>query len=248
MDRITVIVTTKSNMKNILRLTNSLYPFYKQLYEFIIVDAGTPNLKDSSHYTLIFPRIIKGEKTTRGEGKNIGLKKATGDIIVFFDDDVEIDKNYFKELRKSIKHSDIVAGYSPNPIGKDMPRVPVYVKGQDITYPTCNIAYRRKVTDKIGYFKKELITAEDIEYNCRCVKSGFTITYNPKMIVYHYHRTTLKGFAKQAFWNGYGRRQFNRIHKNMSHIHGFSPKGILRLGFGFLGYILGDLFNDNRNT
>ena len=246
--KISVITTTKSNMQNILRLAKSLYPLYEELYEFIIVDAGTPDLKDASNYCFNFPKIIDGEGTTRGEGKNIGIKNAKGDVIVFFDDDVKVDKNWFKELKKSLRHSDIVAGYSPNPYGKDMARVPVYINGQDITWPTCNIAYKRKVIDSVGYFKKELITAEDIEYNCRCVKKGFTITYNPKMIAKHYHRETLKGFAKQAFWNGYGRRQFNRIHKNMSHIHGFSPKGILRLGFGFLGYVLGDLFNDNRNT
>ena len=246
--RISVITTTKSNMQNILRLTKSLYPFYEELHEFIIVNAGTPNLKDSTYYTFKFPLIVDGEGTTRGEGKNIGIRKATGDVIVFFDDDVEIDKAWLTELKKSLRNSDIVAGYSPNPIGQDMPRVPVYVNGQDITWPTCNIAYKRKVIDSVGEFKKELITAEDIEYNCRCVKAGFSITYNPKMVVYHYHRETLKGFAKQAFWNGYGRRQFNRIHKNLSHIHGFSPKGILRLGFGFLGYIFGDMFNDNRNT
>ena len=241
--KISVITTTKSNLKNIVRLAKSLYPFYKDLYEFIIVDAGTPNMKDANGYLFEFPKVINGIGTTRGEGKNKGIKKAKGDVIVFFDDDVKLDKNWFKELKKSLKYSDIVAGYSPNPIGKDMPRVPVYVNGQDITWPTCNIAYKRKVIDKVGKFKKHMITAEDIEYNCRCVKAGFTITYNPKMIVYHYHRETVKGFIKQAFWNGYGRRQFNELHSNLRHVHGFTFKSIVRLGFGFLGYVFGRSLN-----
>ncbi len=47
----------------------------------------------------------------------------------------------------------------------------------------------------------------------------FRMDYNPKMKVYHYQRSTRKGFAKQAFWNGYGRKQLNRIHPELKHGH-----------------------------
>ena len=63
------------------------------------------------------------------------------------------------------------------------------------------------------------------------------------MKVFHYHRNTFNGFAKQAFWNGYGRKQLNRKHTELktSHQHGIKIKSILRLGFGFLGYVFGDI-------
>jgi len=248
--KISIVTTTKSNIKNVLRLCKSLYPNYKNIHEFILVDAGTPNLDDSSSYLLEFPKIIDGKGTTRGEGKNIGIKNATGNVIVFLDDDIKVDLFWLVELKKSLKHSDIVAGYSPNPLGKDLARVPIYIKGQDVTYPTCNIAYKKEVFNKIGFFDKKLVTAEDVDFNCRCVKKGYTISYNPKMVAFHYHRISFRGFAKQAFWNGYGRKQFNRLHPELKkeHQHGFKTKNILRLGFGFLGYTLGDLFNGNRDT
>jgi len=239
--KISIVTTTKSHINNITRLCKSLCPIYKDIYEVIIVNAGTPNLDDTSHYASVFPIIVDGIGTTRGEGKNIGIKRAKGDVIVFLDDDVEVTKGWLKELKKSLKYSDIVAGYSPNPEGQDLPRVPIYVNGQDITYPTCNIAYKKEVIDKIGFFDKRMITAEDVDYNCRCVKKGFIINYNPKMIVNHYHRSTFRGFAKQAFWNGYGRRQFNRRHPEFKkeHQHGFKLKNLSRLCFGFLGYLFG---------
>lgn len=246
--KLSIITTTKSDTKNIVRLAQSLYPIYNKLYEFIIVDAGTPNLTDIADYSFGFPKIINGIGTTRGEGKNIGIKKAGGDVIIFLNDDVEITDEWLTEVKKSLRHSDIVAGYSLDPNRKMLARVPIYINGQDATWPTCNIIYKKEVFDKVGYFDEKMITAEDVEFNCRCIKQGYVIHYNPKMFVYHYQRETIKGFIKQAFWNGYGRKQFNRLHPDLKyeHQHGIGFKSVVRLGFGFLGYVLGDLFGKNR--
>lgn len=242
--KISVITTTKSATKNIVRLAESLYSSYDKLYEFIIVDAGTSYIYEMVTDSFKFPKIVDGMDSTRGGGKNIGIKKATGDVLVFLDDDVEVTKNWLFELTKSLKQSDIVAGWSPNPNGKWMPRVSIDVEGQDITFPSCNIAYKKEVFDKVGFFDDEMITAEDIDFNYRCIQNGFTIRYNPRMKVFHHHRSTFKGFAKQAFWNGYGRKQLNDKHPELRelHQHGVKFKSSARLGFGFLGYIFGGIF------
>ena len=241
--KISVVTTTKSKLKNIIRLAQSLYPFYDKIHEFIIVDAGTPNIHDITLNLFKFPKIINGIGSTRSGGKNIGIKEATGDTIVFLNDDTEITNNWISEMTESLKQSDIVAGWSPNPNGKCLPRVSIDIEGQDITFPSCNIAYKKKVFDKVGFFDNDMITAEDIDFNYRCIKNGFTIEYNPKMKVFHYHRSTFKGFAKQAFWNGYGRKQLNRKHPELRklHQHGVKFKSLLRLGFGFLGFIFGGI-------
>ena len=243
--KISIVTTTKSNTDNVACLIKSVWSIRDEIYEFIIVDAGTPDIEKVivyDHHKFI--TLLDGKGTMRGEGKNIGIKEATGDVIVFLNDDVEITKEWLPELKRSLEHSDIVAGYSENPIGKTLSRIPVYIGGQDITWPTCNIVYRKKVIDEVGLFDIKMITAEDIEYNCRCIQKGYVINYNPKMKVHHYHRETFRGFAKQAFWNGYGRKQFNKRHPELKyqHQHGLNPKSIFRLGFGILGYLLGDLW------
>lgn len=189
-----------------------------------------------------FVKYVDGKGTNRSEGKNKGVENATGDVIAFLDDDTEISGDeWFDEIESSITFSGIVAGYSPNPQSKSLPRVSIDVKGQDITLPTCNIAYQKKVFDEIGLFDRTLITGEDIDFNYRAIKSGYTIFYNPRMKAYHYHRTTFRGFAKQAFWNGYGRKQLNKKYPNLrkEHQHGLKVKGLFRLGFGFLGFVFG---------
>lgn len=241
--KVSVVTTTKSETKNIVRLVQSLYPFYDKLHEFIIVDAGTPNIYDITLDSFEFPRVVNGIGSTRGGGKNIGVKKATGDAIVFLDDDVEVTKGWLSELTKSLKQLDIVAGWSPNPNSKSLHRVSIDVDGQDITFPSCNIVYKKKVFDKVGFFDEGMVTAEDIDFNYRCIQNGFTIEYNPKMKVFHYHRSTFGGFAKQSFWNGYGRRQLNDKHPELRklHQHGVKFKSLARLGFGFLGFTFGGL-------
>lgn len=239
--KISVIVTTKSNAYNINRLTNSLKINREKIYEYIVVDAGTPDLSDALDQ---YPGciVLDGSGSNRGEGKNIGIRYSSGDIIVFLNDDTEISYDYFDEINKWIPYFGIIAGYSRNPIGADMPRVPCFIDGNDISYPTCNLVVRSKVFNDVGLFDGSFITAEDIDFNYRCIKKGYSIFFNPKMIVNHYHRSSVKGFLKQSFWNGYGRRQLNRKYDGLKHEHGIGFRNILRLGSGFLGYILGDLF------
>ena len=241
--KISIIITTKNEEFNISRLLKSM-PISKNEIEVIIVDAGSTDKTCEIAKSYDFVKLISAPSSLRGGGRNIGIKKASGDVIVFLDADTEISDTWYKELTTSMKQYDIVAGYSPDPEGRHLPRVPIYVNGQDITYPTCNIAYKREIFEKVGYFREEMITAEDIELNYRCVQAGYIIFYNPKMMVNHYQRTTRLGFAKQAFWNGYGRRQLNRIHPELKHMHqhGAGLKNLVRLGIGFLGLNLGRLF------
>lgn len=239
---ISIIITTKNEEFNLKRLLNSMTDFGKKV-EVIIVDAGSTDKTCTVAKTFSFVKIINAPNTLRGEGRNVGIKKSKGNIIVFIDADTEVTKDWYPELIKSIKNFDIVAGYSPDPDGRDLPRVPIYINGQDLTYPTCNIAYKKEIFDKVGYFRNDMVTAEDIELNYRCVKAGYTIFYNPKMKVYHYQRTNFKGFARQAFWNGYGRKQLNRLYPELrnKHQHGMGGKNMVRLGFGFIGHSIGRL-------
>jgi len=240
--KISIIITAKNEEYNLNRLLNSIYDLRKKV-EVIVVDAGSTDKTRKVAKSFNFVKLINAPNTLRGEGRNIGIKKSKADIIVFLDADTEVTKDWYPELEKSIKIFDIVAGYSPDPEGKDLPRVPIYIDGQDLTYPTCNIAYKKEIFDKVGYFRNDMVTAEDIELNYRCVNAGYTIFYNPKMKVFHYQRKNFEGFAKQAFWNGYGRKHLNRLYPELrnKHQHGIGVKNMFRLGFGFIGHTIGHL-------
>ena len=67
-------------------------------------------------------------------------------------------------------------------------------------------------------------------------------------------RDTFFGFAKQAFWNGYGRKQLTLKHGRLwgkykpTAFLGHSPSMwyIIRLGLALLGYMVAKLIEPNR--
>jgi len=143
-----------------------------------------------------------------------------------------------------MKTSDIVAGYSPDPDMKDIGRVPTLIDGKDITFPTCNIAYKREVFEKTGGFIEVQKVPEDCEFHYRCIKAGYVIDYNPRMEVLHHQMFSTFGFAKQAFWNGEARYEINKLYPELKHAHqhGLSLRNIIRMVFGFLGFTIGRFF------
>ncbi len=70
--------------------------------------------------------------------------------------------------------------------------------------------------------------------------------YDADAIVYHRARDTISKFLKQAYWNGYGRKQLTLKHgslwseysfRRMVRHQGGSFWGLLRMGAGATGYL-----------
>ena len=209
--------------------------------EVIFVDAiSTDGTKEVLEYYK-FPKIIDVGRVSKGKARNEGIKEAKGNVIVNIDSDVQILPGWFEEIARTIDVTGIVAGYSPDSNGKHLLRVSTWFAGQDITYPTCNIAHKRDVFEKVGLFSELQNIPEDCEFNYRCVLEGYSILYNPKMKLHHNQRQSTKGFLKQAYWNGEARYEINKLHPELKHCHqhGANAKNMMRLGFGFLGFTLG---------
>jgi GT2 family glycosyltransferase len=150
------------------------------------------------------------------------------DWIAFIDSSCIPFLDWYKELCGSIDKADVITGFT---YGK-MDRVPIMVNGQDITWPTCNIAYRMSALRDVGGFDGSFDVAEDCELNLRLVVAGYSFFYNPRMRVEY--RKHVSGW-RQAFWYGYGRYLLKRKHPGVKVVK-LHP---LRLGFGFLGYLYG---------
>ena len=243
---ISLIIPSHNEENNIERCLDSIYPFSKDI-EIIVVDSSTdktPRILQEKRYGFIKILHVPTDSFC-GENRNMGIKRATGKILAFIDADTEITPEWLPELKKSMEHNDIVAGFSPDPNGKHLPRVPIIINGQDITYPTCNIAYKKEVFNKTGLFREDMKRGSDCEFNYRCTQNGYIIYYNPRMKIYHYQRKTLTGFMKQAFWNGYARYELNNMHEEIKNNSNITQaiKNMFRYWtrnlIGGMGYILG---------
>jgi glycosyltransferase involved in cell wall biosynthesis len=240
--KVSIIVPTINSEWDVRVLCDSIKRFgIDQKAEVIFVDSNSHDntLSILNEYDVTV--VSLKEIVSKGKARNIGFEISTGDIIVELDADIELVDGWYEELLNTMQYADIVAGYACIPGNWALPRVSVFINGQDITYPCCNIAYKRKVFEKIGLFDEAQGQAEDIELNYRAVLAGYSIVYNPKMMLIHHQRTTRKGFLRQAFWNGEARYELHRLHPELlsKTQHGVSIKSWIRLGFGVLGYVFG---------
>jgi glycosyltransferase involved in cell wall biosynthesis len=240
MEKISIIITTKNDYENLDQCLHSLVYQKQYIYEVIVVDGDGDSLVE--HRCNMYPdwiRYVNGKGTSMCQGRNRGLDNARGSLIAFIDSDTILCKSWASALLKAMESQDIVAGYTVDGEGNHrMNRVSCFVNGNDITYAGCNIAYKKKVVDTVGYYDDKLRSADDLDYNLRCVNNGFNIGYEPLMKLVHIHRKSKVGWMKQQFLYGYGRYQINKKYPGLKHETG-SVKNIFRLIFGALGYVFG---------
>src|SRR3989344_5663418 len=169
------------------------------------------------------------------ENRNRGIKDAKGEILVFFDDDVDLDSNILRNAEYFFNkyNYDVVGGpqltlENDTFFGKASGLVLSsyfgshkmsnrYKKGKlnmdaDENYLTsANVFIKRQVFKKIEGFNTQLFPGEDPELFSRLKKEGFKIAFNPNLIVYHHRRPSLKSLAKQSYSYGKTRVKKERI-------------------------------------
>jgi GT2 family glycosyltransferase len=145
---------------------------------------------------------------------NAALRQARGQILVFTDDDVVVDKNWLVRVKDAFEHYDCIGvGGKIVPIW-DCPRPPWLVlegpyklnaaivnfdlgdAAQRITMKTlpfgANLALRRTAFEKYGVFRTDLgpqpqslMVGEETEFCRRLLRSGENLMYIPDAIIYH---------------------------------------------------------------
>ncbi|NQU94918.1 MAG: glycosyltransferase [Candidatus Omnitrophica bacterium] len=172
--------------------------------------------------------LVKGYKAA--EARNIGVRRAKGNIIAFIDDDVVLPKEWVSMgvelLERSGAH--IVGG--PNlifPQASISERISDFLISTSIFsgfrkkfkkakraafcdykhFATCNIMMRKGVFEKVGYFNEDYKYTEDMEFFLKCKIKGLSLYNSPDFFLYHKRRTFPFAHMKQVFLWGYGNMQ-----------------------------------------
>jgi glycosyltransferase involved in cell wall biosynthesis len=215
--KISIVLNLLNEEHHIRDLLDSLVTQEGPL-EITIVDAGSwdDTIPIIRRYMQSHPEIkLFNHPGSRGESTNFGLLHVEGDAIATIGGDCIANPFWLKELRKTLREFDIAAGRTIN-IGyhafEDLERVELYHRGMDISYPGGNMAWKKEVMDDIVGFDPWFVTAEDIDLNYRAVSKSYRLGYNEDALVYHRMKESFRGFFKQAFWNGWGRKQLTMKH------------------------------------
>lgn len=250
--KVSVVLTTLNEGKNLRHLLDSLV-HQENLHEVVLVDAGSTDgtLDIVESYRSRFPHLtIRQQPSRRGEGRNVGARLATGDLLAFIDGDCIANAFWLRRLSRAWggEPMRVVAGKTELTgywAFTKMHRVELPHRGQDTTWPSCNLAYPRALFERLGGFDPTFVTAEDIDLNLRAVEAGAAIVHEPDAIVYAKARDSITGFLRQAYWNGYGRKQLTAKHGKLWSQYSFRQMtrtlgglwGTMRMLSGMVGYL-----------
>jgi glycosyltransferase involved in cell wall biosynthesis len=218
---ISIVITVRNEERHVGALLDSLLG-QEAPFEVVLVDAESRDrtYEIAEEYARRHPDLVRvfQRPGSRGIGRNAGVRAARGEFVAFIDGDCFADSNWLRQLRGGLAKAAVVAGRTVlvgKPSYGPLERVELFQSGYDVTYPTCNLAYRRDLFEQLGGFDVRFITAEDIDLNLRAVRAGAAIRFVPSAVVFHQMRATFVRFLYQAFWNGYGRKQLTEKHGSL---------------------------------
>jgi len=147
--------------------------------------------------------------------RNIGIKKATGDVILFLDSDIvpsdDLIPEHIKFHSRYMQENYVMRGTTRNITKKsETYRITEIseVKSQNDDneyieiswedFRSGNLSIKRNFLINNEVFDEDMITKEDIELGYRLGKRGLRLFHNNKAIGYHYHPVDLNQYFRYA--------------------------------------------------
>ncbi|MEO0453179.1 MAG: glycosyltransferase [Verrucomicrobiota bacterium] len=214
--KFSIIVCTYNGSRTLKQTLESLSTLRYPDFEVIIINDGSTDgtadiLSSDSNYG-----VITQENQGLSVARNRGADEATGEILVYTDDDCMPDTDWLFHLADTFQSTEFAAVGGPNlspPAAQwrqatvaAAPGVPTHVLLTDMEaehIPGCNFAIRREALESIGGFDPIYRKAgDDVDLCWRLRDAGYQIGFNPSAMVWHHRRSTIADYLKQQ--HGYG--------------------------------------------
>jgi len=235
--KVSVIIPTYNRKEKLKKTIRELekQSYGKNRFEIIVVDDCSEDGTEEEIKNLMKKyknlRYLRNEKNSgAAHSRNRGIRIAKGKYIFFTDDDCIPDEDWIKKFVEFFEEHEEVAGIggpvipvSNNLIAKieTLKNKILKIKakkmkiGKDVPIGfTGNLAYRKKIFKKIGFFNEKFRTGEDIELKKRVAKK-FVLAYLPVQI-WHNQEYDLNYLMDLLFKQGLDTNPPPRKHKIIS--------------------------------
>jgi cellulose synthase/poly-beta-1,6-N-acetylglucosamine synthase-like glycosyltransferase len=213
---ISVIIPARNEEKNLPELLESLKnQTYKKKFEIIVVDGKSKDRtrEIAKSYGC---RVIVQKKLGISNARNLGWKKAKGNVLIFLEADHKVNKDFVKNVEKTFKDRKvkcarpIIIPLKRNWIQKTLAvQIELTTRRQRAwEFPTI---FRKEVLKKTGGWDESIDFAEDREFPQRLKRLGFKTVLLKNCIVYAKPVDSLGKLFKQGRW--YGRNIFGYFKK-----------------------------------
>jgi len=206
---ISVILITYGRKEDLKSCLNSILKQGYNDYELIIVDNNEDELisnylkeliskiKDKDKYKVRYYKVNKNLGVTGG--RNFGIKKAKGDILVFIDDDAFLENkntlqkvysNFFRDSQIGALSFKIINYYSKKIERKEFPhknkRLNPDKQFETSYFIGAGHAIKKEIFNKIGLYSEDFFYGmEELDLSFKIIDSGYKIYYYPEVIVWH---------------------------------------------------------------
>lgn len=215
-------------------------------YEIIVVNDGSKDNTDKiaenfgSIHTDINFIYLKQKNGGPAKARNIGIKKAKGEIIFFTDDDCVVPVNWVETLADGYLQHPEIAGTGgwyklSNPQGNlfakyyefkmenkkyGLATMAQEIKNSDfLKNPagnTSNMSYRKKILDEVGGFDESITYPgfDDTDLKKRIMNKKYQLLYIPLWVI-NAHPLRFFDICKRLFNFGRGRYYFSKKHDEL---------------------------------
>ena len=191
-----VIIPTYQRQQELCLCLNGLAPYcdpavrptHRISPEVIVSDdARDPQLRALLLQRYPWCRYTKGPACGPAANRNHGAQLASGDWLVFTDDDCLPQPGWIEAFAQHTDYCDVIEGRT-SAVGvrtRVDEECPINESGGFLW--SCNFAIKRKIFFTLGGFHEDFPAAamEDVELNLRINKSGLKRKYVSDAIVYH---------------------------------------------------------------
>ena len=237
-----------------------LQDFPMDRLEIVIADGGsvdrTREIVESYKGRFGSLKLLDNAIRRPSSGRNAGIKNSSAPFIVVVDGHVYLpDKNLLRNIVETFKQTGADCLCRPQPLtppdinefemavalcrGSGLGHKPgseIYAGYEGEVDPTSSGAmWTRAAFEQVGLFDEEFDACEDVDLNYRIFLARLKAYLSPKLRVFYYPRSTLRGLWRQMFRYGLGRFRFSRKHKLFPVIQWLSGAGVA--GFALMAVL-----------
>jgi MoaA/NifB/PqqE/SkfB family radical SAM enzyme/GT2 family glycosyltransferase len=226
MKRVSVVIPISRKDRASEAIQSVLSQDYPQeLIDIIAVGKGSRLLKE--RWPMI-QAVDVGPILQPGKARNLGAVRATGEVIIFLDDDCEAQPGWVEENLAELERDDVgavsgmIAGKSTGFFARcaDLSHFGASQtnrRGEGRLW-TASFAIRRALFEELGGFNEEVRVLENIDLSFRLKRRGLKTIHQPKVQVLHSHDSkTFKDLLKDQWSRGkHAGLLIERQHRDLS--------------------------------
>ncbi len=202
---VSVIIPSYNSGETILGCLESLYSQTVLPKEIIIVDSSEDDTVEiiRQHYPEVRV-IVYDHRVFPGPARNHGVQEATNPVVAFIDADCLAVPAWVETIEAHHAEGHMIVGGAIEPADMDdavawaahlyefREFFPVGEARTVLHIPTCNISYQRELFLEHEGFPNAYYPQEDLLFNYLLGMYGYTVWFDPDILVRHYARSNLR--------------------------------------------------------